>query len=78
MLWGLLSTFGFTSCVVNSTVLIIKTKGGLVVIIFYVEDILLTGSNDTSIHTTKTYLQQQLNIHDLGSPRYILGIVFAY
>ena len=54
-----------------------KTKGGLVILVVYVDDIILIVSDDTSILVTKTYLDQHLNIHDLGSPRYFLGIYFA-
>ena len=46
-----------------------KTKGGLFILAFYVDDIILTSSDDTSILTTKTYLQQHLSI---------LGIKFAH
>ena len=42
------------------------------------DDILLTGCDDTCIQATKTYLQQHLIILDLGSPRYFLGIEFAH
>ena len=55
---GFLSTFGFTSCAVDPTVLIKKAHDGLIILAVYVDDILLTGSDDTSIHATKTYLQQ--------------------
>ena len=55
-----------------------KTKGSLVILVVYNDDIILTGSDDTSILSTKTYLQQDLNIRDLGSPRYFLGIEFAH
>ena len=55
-----------------------KTKGGLVILAVYVDEIILTGSDDTGILTTKTYLQQHLSIRDLGSPRYFLGIEFAH
>ena len=75
---GLLSTFGFTSCAANPTVLTKKTKGGLVILAVYVDDIILTRSDDTGILATKTYLQQHLSICDLGSPRYFLGIEFAH
>ena len=34
----------------------------------------MTISDDAGIHATKAYLQQHLNIRDLGSPRYFLGI----
>ena len=53
---GLLSTFGFTSCASDLIVLIKKTRDSLVIIAVFVDDILLIGSHDTSIHATKTYL----------------------
>ena len=55
-----------------------KIKGGLVILAVYVDDIILGGSDDTGILATNTYLQQHLSIHDLGSPRYFLGIEFAH
>ena len=54
---GLLSTFGFTSCATDPTVLTKKTKGGLVILVVYVDDIILIGSDDIGILATKTYLQ---------------------
>ena len=36
---GLLSAFGFTSCATDPTVLTKKTKGGLVILAGYVDDI---------------------------------------
>ena len=75
---GLLSAFGFTSCAAEPTMLNKKTKGGLVILAVYVDDIILTGSDDTGILAMKTYLQQHLNIRDLGSPRYFLGIEFGH
>ena len=45
-----------------------KTQGTLVILAVYVDDILLTSSDDTGFHAIKTYLQQYLSIHDLGSP----------
>ena len=53
---GLLSAFGFTSCATDPTVLTKKTKGGVVILAVYVDDIILTGSDDTGILATKTYL----------------------
>ena len=61
----LLSTYGFTSCTANPTVLIRKTQDGLVILAIYVDDFLLTGSDNTSLRA-------------LGSPRYFLGIDFAH
>ena len=45
----------------NPTVLNKKTKGALVILAVYVHDIILIGSDDTSILTTNTYLQQLTN-----------------
>ena len=55
--FNILSTFGFTSCTTNPTMLTKKTGGGRVILAVYVNDILLIGSDDTGIHATKTYLQ---------------------
>ena len=33
-----------------------KTKGGLIILAVYVDDIILTGSDDIDILDTKTYL----------------------
>ena len=53
---GLLSAFGFTSCMTNPTVLTKNTKGGLVILAVYVDDIIVTRSDDTDILSRKTYL----------------------
>ena len=66
---GLPSSMVFLSCGADPTVLTKKTKSGLVILAIYSDDILMTGSDDTSILATKTYLQKHLNIRDWGSPR---------
>ena len=40
----------------DPTVLTKKTKGGLVILVIYVDDIILTGSDDSGILSTKIYL----------------------
>ena len=55
-----------------------KTKGGLIFLVVYIDDIIMIGSDDTDILATKTYLQHHLNIYDLGSPRYSLWIKFDH
>ena len=44
----------------------------------YYYDILLTGSDEVVISATKAYLQMHFAIRDLKTPRYFLGIEFAY
>ena len=75
---SLLSIFGFTSYVVNPTMLTTKTKGGLVILSAYMDAILLTSSDDTSIYANKTHLQLHINSCDLRSSRYFLGIEFPH
>ena len=55
-----------------------KTKGGVIILVVYIDDILITSSDDTVIHATKTYLDQYLNIYNLGSLRYFHRIEFAH
>ena len=54
------------------------TSAGYVVLAIYVDDILLTGNNEAAIFATKSYLQTHLVIRNLKTPRYFLGIEFAY
>ena len=54
------------------------TFAGYVVLEIYVDDILLTGNDEAAIFVTKAYLQTHFVICDLKTPRYFLGIEFAY
>ena len=54
------------------------TSAGYVVLVIYVDDILLTGNDEVVISATKAYLQTHFVIRDLKTPRYFLGIEFAY
>ena len=55
-----------------------KTSTCYVVLAIYVDDILLTGNDEAAISATKAYLQTHFAICDLKTPRYFLGIEFAY
>ena len=75
---GLLTSFGFTPCVADPTVLMKQTPRGTIILAVYVDDILMTGSDEAGIKATKEYLKQHLDTRDMGTPRYFLGIEFAY
>ena len=49
-----------------------------VVLAIYVDDILLIGNDEVDISATKAYLQMNFAICNLKTPRYFLGIEFAY
>ena len=54
------------------------TSTGYVILAIYVDDILLTGNDEAAISATKAYLQIHFAIRNLKTPRYFLGIEFAY
>ena len=47
---------GFQICVVDHSVFYRTTDSGCVILVVYVDDILLTGSDSTAIAETKKYL----------------------
>lgn len=51
-----MTTFSFTFCTVDPTMLKKKIEGDLVILIVYVDDILVTSSNEVGIFATKVYL----------------------
>ncbi len=51
-----------------------KTDNGIVVIIIYVDDLIITGDSDVNIFDLKKLLKQKFEMKDLGELRYFLGI----
>ena len=49
-----------------------------IILAIYVDDIFLIGNDILCITRVKVYLHQHLTIRDLGTPKYYLGIEFAY
>ena len=47
------------------------------VVLVYVNDLLITGSDSSMIHEIKTALHHAFKIKDLGELRYFLGLEFA-
>src|SRR4051812_997304 len=52
--------------------------GGIVIMAVYIDDIILTGSDDQGILEAQTFLQSHFVCRDMGRPRYFLSIKFAY
>ena len=61
----------------DHSVFVPHSSSSIVVLIVHVEDILLSGSDVTSIEETKKYLQQQFVTKNLGNLMYFLGIAVA-
>ena len=75
---GLLTAYSFNPCKSDPTIMRKTTYTGYVVLAIYVDDILLIGNDEAAISATKAYLQMHFAIRDLKTPRYFLGIEFAY
>ncbi|XP_015159510.1 uncharacterized mitochondrial protein AtMg00810-like [Solanum tuberosum] len=54
-----------------------KVKNELLVILVYVDDLLITGSNLNLIQQVKKDLQQRFKIKDLGESKFFCGIEFS-
>lgn len=52
-------------------------KNKVVLLIVYVDDIILTGNNETEMSIIKEKLAKDFKIKDLGSLKYFLGMEFA-
>ncbi len=51
-----------------------KTNRGIVVIVIYVDDLIITIDSDVDIFDLKKLLKQNFETKDLGELRYFLGI----
>ena len=69
---------GLTPYEVDPNVIQTSTSVGCIILAIYVDDILVTMSDIASIAFVKAYLHRHLIIQDLGYPKYLMGIEFAY
>jgi len=51
-----------------------KTDRGIVVIVIYVDDLIITGDSDVDISDLKKLLKQKFEMKDLRKLRYFFGI----
>ena len=74
----LLFSYGFVSTVSDPTVMRKRTPHGCVILAVYVDEIIITGSDDAEVDATKAYLAQHFVTRDLSPPRYFLGLEITY
>ncbi|KAL0667809.1 hypothetical protein Bca4012_030513 [Brassica carinata] len=65
---------GFVKSEADHTLFTLTSKQGIVVILVYVDDIIITGSDKEGILLTKAFLRSSFDIKDLGELKYFLGI----
>jgi len=69
-----LVTSGFQTFDADFSLYVKKPNHGIVVIVIYVDDLIITGDNDVDIFNLKKLLKQKFEMKDLGELRYFLGI----
>ena len=69
---------GFEQSNHYSALFTMHTRKGSTFLLLYVDDMIITGSNEYGIRYLKHFLQQQFEMKDLGFLRYFLGIEMAY
>ncbi|XP_045810820.1 uncharacterized mitochondrial protein AtMg00810-like [Trifolium pratense] len=72
-----LNEIGFKKCVTEHGVYVKKDAAkGVIIICLYVDDLLITGSNESYISEFKGDLKEEFEMTDLGLMTYFLGIEF--
>jgi len=69
-----LVTSGFQTFNVDFSIYVKKKDHGIIVIIIYVDDLIITGDSDGDIFDFKKLLKQKFEMKDLGELCYFLGI----
>ncbi|WZZ88610.1 hypothetical protein YC2023_117189 [Brassica napus] len=65
---------GFRKSELDHTLFTLTTPSGMVALLVYVDDIIITGSDKEGIKATKEFLKSMFEIKDLGEMKYFLGI----
>ena len=66
--------FGFQNSYVDTSLFVFHADGHTMYLIVYVDDLILTGDNDTKVNHFITILAQQFSIKDVGLLTYFLGV----
>ncbi|CAL1353265.1 unnamed protein product [Linum trigynum] len=72
-----LTNFGFTQSYSDYSLFTKQTPEGILVMLVYVDDLILSGNSMKLIQGAKNYLSQQFKVRDLGELKYFLGLEIA-
>lgn len=73
-----LTSQSFTKSEADSSLFTKHSEHGITILLIYVDDIIITGSDLSGINDIKAYLKSVFDIKDLGYLRYFLGIELAH
>ncbi|KAL6334026.1 hypothetical protein AAG906_000080 [Vitis piasezkii] len=65
---------GFHNSHADTSLFVLNTGGNLLYLLVYVDDIILTGNDDTMVHKFMQLLAHQFSLKDLGHLSYFLGV----
>ena len=65
---------GFSRCHSDNTIYTKKVGKSLIILVLYVDDLILTGSDPNLINHVKSNLKKQFEMTDLGHLHYFLGL----
>ena len=69
-----LLSFGFKQSINDYSLFVRQFQNTFVVLLVYVDDIILTGNDESELNNVKIFLKSQFLIKDLGELKYFLGI----
>lgn len=71
---NLVFTLGFLGSNADSSLLIYKKSGCVIFLLVYVDDVIVTGSDNRLVSGLISRLSQEFKLRDLGDLHYFLGI----
>ena len=69
--------FGMQKSKFGHSVFYRNSSSGIILLVVYVDDIVITGSDSKGISSLKSFLHSQFHTKDLEMLRYFLGIEFC-
>ena len=66
--------FGMQKSKSDHSVFYKRSNGGIILLVVYVDDIVITGNDTAGISSLKSFLHTQFHTKDLGMLRYFLGV----
>ena len=69
---------GYTTSPYDSALFLRRTDKGTILLLLYVDDIIITGDDLSSIQELKDFLNQQFEMKDLGHLSYFLGLEITH
>lgn len=66
--------YGFKQAMADHTLFYKRVGDDITLLIVYVDDMIVTGSNNNEIEKLRSYLSKEFEMKDLGALKYFLGI----